>query len=700
MTADRHEVLDAPKGTPVKSGEAELAKNSQVKPKSLEEAQKCQEEKRKNYDTTSTTCLPRMHISPEFLTADLARGVVGDAAGKKAKDAQESKPDAAKPAEVDVEKTIQRFKDAKVPLSPEQEKQLRADLADIEKLPPETRQKVYESLDKIATADTKDSTKLAPAERAELVTSLAHQIAHPESIKQGRKETCVAANVEKTLATQHPDQYADMIAQLAIKGEYTLPPGKDGKAPDPATIKAQRDADGTLADASDASKERSRTSDLAQGVIVNLGMGKNEGEYRSYPPGSADLRPTPAGVDPATDEGERVVTKVYGDEAKRLGVKDGEEVKKSFDGLSPDAKERVLDKLCPGDGYEGRLINNVDDLGKAWKDNGEKPPLNVGVRMDAPFLEKGSQAAGTHALTITHIEFDKDGKASKVYYDNPAGGPDHSYPNGKPVPADEFVKGMQAKGRQPNSDGQVESWDQPLRATVRTDNQPDRQDKRLDEAAEEFHNAKNGDEMKKALEGKTRAEISEMNRIHQEKYGKSMATAVDENTSLKINKDKKAEVQEALKGKDTSFANDPRHPMGLQNFTEYELKKLQNDDGDVKGLDWRETKGTQKNADNTTTTNYEGEVETGTWDNGFKASETRDANGDLVASKIAYDSPINQKFVTPQGEVEIKDIKSIETKRDASGNDVTTITDKDGKVHTFVTDPKRNAVVGYKKPGE
>src|SRR5262249_24302723 len=157
--------------------------------------------------------------------------------------------------------------------------------------------------------------------------------------------------------------------------------------------------------------------------------------------------------------------------------------------------------------------------------------------------------------------------------------------------------------------------------------------------------------------------------------------------SLKINKDKKTEVQEALKGKDTSFANDPRHPMGLQNFTEYELKKLQNDDGDVKGLDWRETKATQKNADNTTTTNYEGEVETGIWDNGFKASETRDANGDLVARKIAYDSPINQKFVTPQGEVEIKDIKSIETKRDASGNDVTTITDKDGKAHTFVTDP-------------
>jgi len=630
------------------------------------------------------------------------KGGGGDAKGDSKPDAgTDTKPKEAGDAKLspESENVMKHLKDSKVPMSPEKEAQMRKDLADIDKLPPEQRKKVLESIDKIATTDTK-LTK--PEDRAELAASLAHQIAHPESIKQGQKETCVAGNIEKTMATTHPDQYADMVAQLATKGEYTTPPGRDGKT---TTIKAQLDADGTLADKSDPTGVRSATSELMQTAIINLTM--NDGErYMSVPPTvkgpngtdipNPALQPTPKSLElkPSEEEGERVVRKVFDPEATRLGVKDGTEIKEPFSGLSPDAKERILGKLCPADGYEGRLIHNTDDLGKAWKDNGGKPPLNVGVRMDAPFLEKGSQAAGTHALTITHIDFGPDGKPTKVYYDNPAGGPDHSYPNGKPVPADEFVKAMQSKGRSVNADGQVESWDQPLRATVRTDNQPDRQEKTLDKAADDFHNAKTKDEMLAVLKGKTRAEIKEMDRIHRDKYGRGLSDDADA-VLIGAHKSEIPDVQQALKGTDTSTAFDPRRPPGIGDFSAKELKRLEEDDGDVRGLDWRKTEKTTNNPDGSVTKEFKGEIEDGWWDNGFKASETRDQDGNLIASRVTYDSPINQKFVTPQGEVEIKDIKTVETKRDANGNDVTTVTGKDGKTHTFVTDPKRNSVVSF-----
>jgi len=449
------------------------------------------------------------------------------------------------------ENVMKHLKDSKVPMSPEKEGQMRKDLAEIDKLPPEQRKKVLESIDKVATTDT----KLTKSEdRAELAASLAHQIAHPEDIKQGDKNTCVSANVEKTLAMQHPDQYADMVAQLATKGEYTLPPGKDGKPPTPPTVKAQLDPDGTLADRSDP--KRSATSDLMQTAITNMGM-KNGETYEAYKPGHEPV-PDPPGR--ANDTGER--------------VKGADGKVKEFDGgLDRDAKEKVLDRLCPKDGYEHRRIEDKEDLAKAWKDNGGNPPLNVTVRINAahtgmPGSGDESRAGGTHAVSITHIDFGPDGKPTQVYYENTAGGTDHSYPNGKPVPADEFVKSMQSQ----KDDG---SKGQPMEATVRTDGdkarhsekddrldaERDARTKRLEKDADDFWNAQekqrglwgkifdeDEDAMLKALEGKTKDEIEEMNRIYKAKHGEGLATAVDR--ELADDKDYRFKAQQALKGTD------------------------------------------------------------------------------------------------------------------------------------------------------
>src|SRR5262249_49567394 len=84
----------------------------------------------------------------------------------------------------DADRLISHYKH----FSPEEQRQLRQDLADIDRLPTEKREAVYKSLDKIAhnddlqKQDPKPKIELTGQQSRELVASLAHQVAHPESI--------------------------------------------------------------------------------------------------------------------------------------------------------------------------------------------------------------------------------------------------------------------------------------------------------------------------------------------------------------------------------------------------------------------------------------------------------------------------------------------------------------------------------------
>lgn len=327
------------------------------------------------------------------------------------------------PVESDADKLMAKFKN----FTPEQQHQLRQDLADIDKLPPEQRKKVYESLDRIARNDEhpEHAIKLTGQQARELVASLAHQIAHPESIQQGDKMTCVLANSEQTLARNHPEVYADMVAKLATDGKYTTPGGK--------TIEVQKNSEGRLAGKSDAYSQRSYASKLFQNGAAQLGM--KEGDvYKSYPPGAPELNPRPAGVNPSNDTGERVVHK------------DGTTEK--FRGFDAQQQADILNQLAPNDKYRAtEPVKTPADLEKALKENGG-PPLNVGIHLgpESGFTgmsgSEGASGSGYHAVNITRIETGPDGK-KYVYYENPAGGTDHSYPNGAGVPIEDFVKAMQ-----------------------------------------------------------------------------------------------------------------------------------------------------------------------------------------------------------------------------------------------------------------
>ncbi|MBX9722930.1 MAG: annexin, partial [Candidatus Obscuribacterales bacterium] len=214
----------------------------------------------------------------------------------------------------------------------------------------------------------------------------------------------------------------------------------------------------------------------------------------------------------------------------------------------------------------------VNDLDKAWKDNGSQPPMYVTVRINAEHTGMGQPLDGnaaTHAVSITHIEYGPDGKPSQVFYENTAKpSDDHSYPNGKPVPADEFVKSMQGERSNQYKDGTVDHWKEPLTATVRTDGKAERQidsekSKELDRAVAEFRDSTHKDafidygtdrkEMEHALKDRPRWEIEEMNRRYKAQYGKS----IDEDIMDELDGADRRKFRGMLKGTDTKTDDAP-----------------------------------------------------------------------------------------------------------------------------------------------
>src|SRR5262249_47826898 len=100
-------------------------------------------------------------------------------------------------------------------------------------------------------------------------------------------------------------------------------------------------------------------------------------------------------------------------------------------------------------------VKTVDELGKAAEHG---LPMSAAIHLGKERftgMSAGNSAtdSGYHAVTITHIEYDKydatgkpaaDAKPLKVYFENTAGGNDHSYPNGTGVDAQDFVNAMQS----------------------------------------------------------------------------------------------------------------------------------------------------------------------------------------------------------------------------------------------------------------
>ncbi len=330
-----------------------------------------------------------------------------------------------KPTESRGDQLLSHFKK----YTPEQQRQLRQDLADIDKLPPDQRERIYESLEKIAYNDEhpEQHMRLTGDQSRELVASLAHQIAHPGSIKQGMKGTCALASNEQVMARSHPVEYAEMVASLAIDGEYVTTSGR--------VLYAQGHWAGEHDPKSDAYAQRTYTSELFQNASAQL-LVEPPKEYVSYEPWDPRIHPRPEGVTAATDSGERIIDPSKPDHPE------------PFVGTKIEAQARVLNELIDGANYKpSEPIENEEALKKVLEANGDKPlSVNVLINEQSRFLGMSpgdpAAASGLHSVTISHYE---KGPPAMVYYENSAASTqDHSWPNGTGVPVEEFAKAMKS----------------------------------------------------------------------------------------------------------------------------------------------------------------------------------------------------------------------------------------------------------------
>jgi len=89
--------------------------------------------------------------------------------------------------------------------------------AKLDHLPDTEVAKTYQSLQTLLTAP-KGAASIEDLHR--LAQQVIHQAAHPEDLRQGASNLCVAASLEQKVYTSNPSAAADLIAQSALSGTY------------------------------------------------------------------------------------------------------------------------------------------------------------------------------------------------------------------------------------------------------------------------------------------------------------------------------------------------------------------------------------------------------------------------------------------------------------------------------------------------
>lgn len=201
---------------------------------------------------------------------------------------------------------------------------------------PEARQaRIFSSIAMILDSDTSNKTELKDEQRYEIASSLLRQIIHFDTIKTGAKLTCEAANAEKIMAHTYPQRYADIVARLAVEGQYTIQ-FQDGQS---RSIAVQMTADGNLSGKTDAAFIRSYASELFQNFAMNIAMDEGS-NYCSYTPGSRESRnerdQVPDGVSKTRDTGERI---------EKSDPWFWESKMEKFNGLNAVQKDRIFQTL-------------------------------------------------------------------------------------------------------------------------------------------------------------------------------------------------------------------------------------------------------------------------------------------------------------------------------------------------------------------
>lgn len=127
-------------------------------------------------------------------------------------------------------------------------------------------QSTYMSLTDLLNA-TQNSSHFDTATRQKLVELVMHNVARPTKIDQGAHPTCNVTTLEVYIAARHPEVYADLVRQIALKSEYVTHAKETVHLPKAAIMPGEDEK--TFDMDKPAVNKRNHASQLVQMTLIN-----------------------------------------------------------------------------------------------------------------------------------------------------------------------------------------------------------------------------------------------------------------------------------------------------------------------------------------------------------------------------------------------------------------------------------------------
>lgn len=261
-------------------------------------------------------------------------------------------------------------------------------LALIDKLPQSQREEIYRNFNTILDSNDKSQTMgLTQKERVELVQNLASQIAHPEYIKQGAKNTCAIASTEYVMAKDHPETYVKTVTDLVSRGEI------HGTTIGADTIHKD-----------DGDRSRSLASKVFQTGVASVWAQEHGGHYENHAPQKAPAITDSHKPKPEHDTGERF-------------IKDGKV--HDFPGVTNSDQVKLINKLT-GDDYQTEKLYATSPV--LLQRQLEAEAKTYGFPIKVGFSWSDVNGGGMQAHEVTIVGIDTSTTPAKVLYEDTAQG--------------------------------------------------------------------------------------------------------------------------------------------------------------------------------------------------------------------------------------------------------------------------------------
>lgn len=305
----------------------------------------------------------------------------------------------------------------------------RAELHDIS---PRRQAETFSQIERLLRPNEKTlKSELTPSRLRQLAREILENVANPNKIDQGSHPTCVLNSIESVMASNHPEKYARLVADLGLTGE-SYKNGIGIKLPERCMIPDKEAREVMRKDG-----ERCFASQLTQYYLANL----HWSQCTELPTGDF-AEPGTVTYEPMNGRANRAAIYVDGEPLKITGTKHGKEGSVYIPVEAPEVLDNYIVPLFRQVVPRGQIkvIDHIDGIDKFTDHNGRRTVTTIKTADDLEQAllnsKRGSVICGVrsellggdngwHATVIR----DFDAEAGAVYVDNSWGQAAHH--NGK-----------------------------------------------------------------------------------------------------------------------------------------------------------------------------------------------------------------------------------------------------------------------------